>query len=72
MRPMHQIMKHVHVAPVVKNYIPCSLDCQCVRTLNLKDSYTDRFLYKKCYERYKMFTNTSTNDFLKRLILKKN
>jgi len=70
MRPMYRIMNPVRVVPVVKNYIPCSLDCHCVRTLNLKDDYSDRFLYKKCYERHKMFANTSTNDFLKHLFLK--
>lgn len=34
-----------------KNFRPCGMDiCTCVMTYNLKDSYTDRFKYKKCYD----------------------
>jgi len=74
MRMMNNIAKYapsVVNINIVKNYIPCSLNCSCVRSLNLKDSYTDRFIYKKCYSEKKKYTNSSTNDYLRRLIREK-
>lgn len=37
-------------------YIPCRLDiCSCVMNHNLQNSYSDRFHYKKCYDRVESF-----------------
>lgn len=34
-----------------KNFLHCGMDiCKCLMTYNLKNSYTDRFKYKKCYD----------------------
>ena len=34
------------------NFTPCKLDiCSCLMRYNLQSSYTDRFKYKKCYDR---------------------
>ena len=62
---MNNVVKSL---PCIKNYIPCSTNCNCVRTLNLKDSYSDRYIYKQCYINQKKFTNSYTNDYLRRLI----
>lgn len=56
---------------IITNYIPCSLNCKCVRTLNLRDSYTDRYIYKKCYSNQMKYANSSTNDYLRRLLREK-
>lgn len=38
------------------NFPPCKLDiCSCLMTHNLQASYTDRFHYKKCYDRVERF-----------------
>lgn len=38
------------------NFIPCRLDiCSCLMNHNLQNSYTDRFQYKKCYDRVESF-----------------
>ena len=60
------VKQHITVK-IVKYYLPCREDCSCIRVLNLQDSYQDRFLYKKCFERNKMYTSTSTINFMKRL-----
>ncbi len=46
-----------------KNYPPCKLDiCTCVFTYNLQSSYTDRFMYKKCYDKVeRLFSNSRKN-----------
>ena len=42
-----------------KNYKPCKLDiCTCIITYNLQSSYTDRFLYNKCYEKMELILST--------------
>ena len=68
---MNQLVKQLVTVKIVKNYLPCREDCICVRILNLQDSYQDRFLYKKCFERNKMYTSASTIDFMKRLSAEK-
>lgn len=57
--------------PFIKGYIPCSSNCNCIRTLNLKGSYTDRYIYKKCYSNQMKYANSSTNEYLKRLMREK-
>ena len=43
-----------------KNYPPCKLDiCTCIITYNLDSSYTDRFMYKKCYGEVEKFFSIS-------------
>ena len=43
-----------------KNYPPCKLDiCSCVVKYNLQSSYTDRFMYKKCYSNVEKFFSIS-------------
>lgn len=38
------------------NFIPCRLDiCSCLMNHNLQNSYSDRFNYKKCYDRVESF-----------------
>ena len=38
------------------NFPPCRLDiCSCLMNHNLQSSYTDRFNYKKCYDRVESF-----------------
>ena len=42
-----------------KNFKPCNLDiCSCIITYNLQSSYTDRYLYKKCYEKVEVILST--------------
>ena len=39
-----------------KNYSHCRLDvCACLLTYNLQTSYTDRYKYKKCYDKVEKF-----------------
>ena len=64
---MNQLVKQRVTVKIVKYYLPCREDCSCIRVLNLQDSYRDRFLYKKCFERNKMYTSASTINFMKRL-----
>ena len=68
---MNNVIKNSASVNIIKNYLPCSLNCSCVITLNLKDSYTDRYLYKRCYSEKMKYTNSSTNDYLRRLIREK-
>ena len=43
-----------------KNYPPCKLDiCTCLLTYNLHSSYTNRFMYKKCYDKVERFFSNS-------------
>ncbi len=43
-----------------KNYPPCKLDiCTCLINYNLQSSYTDRFMYKKCYDKVEKFFSIS-------------
>lgn len=40
----------------------CRLDiCSCLMNLNLQNSYSDRFHYKKCYDRVESFFTKSKN-----------
>ncbi len=68
MRMMNNVSKSL---PYIKDYIPCTLNCNCIRTLNLKDSYADKYIYKRCYMNQMKFTNSYTNDYLRRLIREK-
>lgn len=39
-----------------KNFQPCKLDiCTCLMNHNLNSSYSDRFSYKKCYDKVESF-----------------
>tara|TARA_Y100000817_G_scaffold176436_1_gene137783 strand:- start:329 stop:559 length:231 start_codon:yes stop_codon:yes gene_type:complete len=67
MRMMNTIVKdvpNVITINIIKNYIPCSLSCYCVRTLNIKNSYMDRFLYKRCYSEKKKYMNLIRDEYV--------
>lgn len=37
---------------VHRNFIPCNSHfCSCIINRNIKDSYSDRYHYKKCFDR---------------------
>lgn len=68
MTSTREVAKFIYRVTVNKNYVPCNMEfCKCVNTMNLKDSYTDRFLYKKCYDRnmkfFRKFTDHNYNIF---------
>ena len=43
-----------------KNYIPCKLDvCSCLMKYILQSSYTNRFKYKKCYDKIELLFSIS-------------
>ncbi len=54
---MNLARKVLHTYPQYNNnFVPCRLDiCSCLMNHNLQNSYSDRFHYKKCYDRVESF-----------------
>lgn len=57
---MNVAAKKFFVYPLYNhNFKPCRLDiCSCLIRYNLQSSYTDRFKYKKCYDKIEWVFST--------------
>ena len=68
MRMIKNITKNM---PTMNMYISCSKNCKCIKNLQENNSYINRYFYKKCYSDKYKYTNSFTNDYLRRLIREK-
>ena len=68
MRMMNNVTKNM---PIMNMYISCSKNCKCTQNLQENNSYINRYFYKKCYSNQMKYANSSTNEYLRRLLREK-